>query len=443
MTDTDLAAAGAALILGSGGLALWLISLIARTRGVADRAIAWLGALAAVGAAVTAIAIGARPPAAGTALALDGATTFFTVLVGVATAVSLVLSVAGARPARPRGDEVALVLFSAAGAAIAVAATDSLVLLAALALQVLPASALGVRRDVPRAVRGYLSGATSVAITAYGIALLYAATGETAYAALGRATHNSLYLAGIGLVLAGSAARVALGSGQWSTVATCASLAALLRFAGATHSGDVALDWEVSLAVLAAVALVIGAIAALTETRLARLFGYATVAQLGYVLVAAAAFAAPAAAFSLVLFAVVSLGGIGVVALLPEPDPSLADLAGLARRRPLVALAIGVLVLGLAGLPPTGGFLAKAFVLEAAVRAQLLWLVIVGSLATAVTAVALARVALACFAPQRLDAIAPPRARIGTAVLLGLGVAILIVGLGPGPLLDAAQAVRF
>ena len=437
MTDTDLAAAGAALILGSGGLALWLIALIARTRGVADRAIAWLGALVAVGAAVTAIAIGARPPAAGTALALDGATTFFTVLVGVATAVSLVLSVAGARPARPRGDEVALVLFSAAGAAIAVAATDSLVLLAALALQVLPASALGVRRDVPRAVRGYLSGATSVAITAY------AATGETAYAALGRATHNSLYLAGIGLVLAGSAARVALGSGQWSTVATCASLAALLRFAGATHSGDVALDWEVSLAVLAAVALVIGAIAALTETRLARLFGYATAAQLGYVLVAAAGFAAPAAAFSLALFAAVSLGGIGVVALLPGPDPSLDDLAGLARRRPLVALAIGVLVLGLAGLPPTGGFVAKAFVLEAAVRAQLLWLVIVGSLATAVTAVALARVALACFAPQRLDAVAPPRARIGTAVLLGLGVAIVIAGLSPGPLLDAAQAVRF
>ncbi len=440
MTDTDLAAAAAAFVLASGGVALWLIAM---TRRVGDRAIAWLGALVAVGATATAIANGARPPAFGSALALDAATTFFTTLVALATAVSLVLALAGARPARPRGDEVALVLFAAAGAAIAVAAADLLVLLAALALLALPSSVLGARKDIPRALSRYLSGATTLAVTAYGIALLYAATGETAYAALGRATHNPLYLAGIGLVLAGLVARAVLASGHWSTIATLASAAALLRFAGATRSGDAALDWEVSLAALAAVALAVAAIAALTETDLARLLRYATVAQLGYVLVAAAGFAAPAAAFSLALFAALSLGAIGIVALLPGRDPSLADLAGLVRRRPLVALAIGAHVLGLAGLPPTAGFLAKAFVFEAAVRAQLLWLVIVGALATAVIAVALARVVLACFAPPRLDAVAPARARVATAVLLGLGVAVLVAGFGPGPLLDAAQAVRF
>src|SRR5205823_7966746 len=202
-------------------------------------------------------------------------------------------------------------------------------------------------------------------------------------------------------------------------------------------------NWEVSLAMLAVAALAVGAVAALTETRLRRLVRYATQVQLGYVLVAAAGFAAPAAAFSLVVFATLSLGVFGVVALLPEDDPRLSDLAGFVRQRPLVALALGIFVLGLAGLPPTAGFLARAYVLEAAVRGQLLWLVVVGALAMAVSAVALARIVLACFAPPRLDAVAPQRARIGTVVLLALALAVVIAGVVPGPLLDAAQAVRF
>jgi len=133
----------------------------------------------------------------------------------------------------------------------------------------------------------------------------------------------------------------------------------------------------------------------------------------------------------------------GVVALLPEDEPQLSDLAGLVRRRPLVALALGTFVLGLAGLPPTAGFLARAYVFEAAVRGQLLWLVVVGALATVVSAVAFARIVLACFAPPRLDAVAPQRARIGTAVLIALALAVMVVGVIPGPLLDAVQAVRF
>jgi NADH-quinone oxidoreductase subunit N len=440
VTETDLAAAGAAIVLALGGLA---IALIALTRMVSDRALTWLGATVGIGAAVAAVANGPRTTVSGSSLALDGATAFFVVLIAGATALGLILSSAGARPARIRGDQVALLLYAAAGAATIVAAADLLVLFAGLALLSIPLSAIDARGDRHGAVRRALSSATALAVTAYGIALLYAATGETGYAALGRATHNPLYLAGLGLILAGLTWRAAIASRAWSILVTVGITGVLLRLIGTTRSGDVALDWEVSLAVLAALALAIGALAALTETSLRRLIGYATLGQLGYVLVASAGFAAPPAAFAITVTTTLSLGLFGVVALLPEDEPQLSDLAGLVRRRPLVALALGTFVLGLAGLPPTAGFLARAYVFEAAVRGQLLWLVVVGALATVVSAVAFARIVLACFAPPRLDAVAPQRARIGTAVLIALALAVMVVGVIPGPLLDAVQAVRF
>jgi len=440
MTQTDLAASGAAIVLAGSGLA---IAAIAMTRMVGDRAIAWLGALAAAGSIAMTIANGNATAPIGSGFALDGSGMFFTVLVAGATAVSLALAAAAPRPAVVRGDQVALVLFAAAGAAVIVAAADLLVLFAGLALLSIPLSGFAERRYAPAAVRRTLSSATGLAVTAYGVALLYAATGELGYAALGRATHNPLYLAGLGLVLAGLAWRAVTASGRWSIVVLVGATAALLRLIGATRAGDVALDWQVSLATGAAVAIAIGVIAALTETRVRQTIAYAVLAQMGYVLVATAGIAAPAAAFSLAVMSALALGAFGVVALLPEEDPRLSDLAGLVRQRPLVAVALGIFVLGLVGLPPTVGFLARAYVLEAAVRGQLLWLAIVGALATAVSAVALARIVVACFAPPRLDAVAPQRARIATAMLLTLAVAIVVAGIVPGPLLDAVQAVRF
>ena len=137
------------------------------------------------------------------------------------------------------------------------------------------------------------------------------------------------------------------------------------------------------------------------------------------------------------------LGLFAVLAILPQREPVLDDLAGLARRRPLAVLALALIVLGLVGAPPTVGFLEKVYVLEAAVRAQLLWLVVLGALASVVTTVAYARLVLACFAAPRLDAVAPPRMRVGTAIALIIALAVLAAGLAPGPLLEAAQTVHF
>jgi len=278
----------------------------------------------------------------------------------------------------------------------------------------------------------------------YGIALLYTATGGTGYADLGRATHNPLYLAGLALALTGIASHVVLAPAQrWSLVSTIAAAGAVLRLAAVTRSGEAALDWEVSLATLGALAIVTAAVAPLAERRVRWLVGYATISQLGFVAVAAASSAAPAASFALAAYGATAVGLFGLVALLPSGEPVLADLAGFARRRPLVVLALGVIALELLGLPPTVGFIARLYVFEAAVRAQLLWMVVLGALATVSGTAIYARLVLACFAPPPLDAVAPPRARVPTAITLIAALAIVAAGVAPAPLLDAAQLVHF
>ena len=448
MTEADLRAVAPALILAASAVVTAVLAIPTKSDA---RALAWLGAVASLGAAAAAVAIGPSSgdeTGFGGTIARDGASLFFVTLIGTTAAALLLLSSAGPRRSRRSADEVALVLFSASGGALVVSAADLLVLFVGLALLTLPLYVLTGRRSAPRGddrgSRHVLLGAASTAAALYGIALLYAATGETGYAGVGRATHNPLYLAGLALVLAGIVSHVVLAPGhRWTILVNVATIGALLRLAAATRSGEAALDWEVSLATLAALALAIAAVASLAERRVRWLAAYGAISQLGYVAVAAAASAVPGAAFAMAAYVVVAVGLFGVLAILPQEEPVLADLAGLARRRPLLVLGLGVVVLGLIGVPPTAGFLAKLYVYEAAVRAQLLWLVALGALATVASVAPYVRLVLACFGPPRLDAVAPPRARLGTALVLIVAIAIVVAGIAPGPVLDVAQTVRF
>jgi NADH-quinone oxidoreductase subunit N len=283
-----------------------------------------------------------------------------------------------------------------------------------------------------------------VATVAYGVALLYAATGETAFGAFGRATHNPLYLSGLALVAGGLLFQLLVApTERWSVLVNVAAIGALLRVTAATRTGDMSLSWQVTLAVLAALAICIGTVAALTEQRLRRLVGYATLLQLGSVAMAAATFALPAAAFALCVSAASAIALFATIAALRADDPRLRDLAGLARRRPALVIGIAVALAAVVGLPATAGFIGRIYVFEAAVRGQLLWLIVLAALAAAASFVAFARVVLACFPAPPIDAIALPRARVQTVVALLAALAIVAAGLLPGPLLQAASAVRF
>ena len=383
-----------------------------------------------------------------TGAAWDGSSVFFVSLVAVIVAALGPLAAARPRSRGRRVQDLGLLLLSTIGAVVAVVATDLVALFGGLVLLTVPLYAVtGGRstRAVERAVPGFLLGASATATAGYGIALLYASTGQTAYAGLGRATANPLYLAGLAFLCAGLVTHLALGPAtRPSILRNVAIAAALIRLIAATRNGDVALDWEVTLATLGALALVVAGLCALAERRVGRLVGWALISQLGYSAVGVAGSTAPAAALSLAVYTALGIGILGFLAVLPEADdPTLGDLAGFARRRPVLVVGLGVLVAGLIGIPPTAGFIARLWIFEAAVRAQLLWLVLLGALAAAAGAAAYGRIVLACFAPPRLDAVAPARARVATAVVILAALVVLIDGVFPGPLLDLAQTVRF
>jgi NADH-quinone oxidoreductase subunit N len=466
MTAGDLCAVAPVAVLAGGACLIVIVDLFGR---LGSRMLGALGALIALGAAAVAISLGPGAAGFGGMLGRDSPSVFFVALIGIVTAAALLLG-AGylTREHLPPGEVVALLLFSAAGGALMASADDLLLLFLGLELLSLPLYVLtGLHRGRIHgdegALKYFLLGAAISAVLLYGIALLYAATGQTAFTGLGRATRNPLYLAGVALVLAGLAFKAALVpfhawapdayesaptpvTAQMSVVAKVAAFAALLRLMAATRSGDAGLDWQVTLATLAAVTIVVANLSALGQRRVKRLLAYSSIAHAGYVAIAAAAagtLAGPTVAFYLAVYAALTFGAFGVLALLPNDDPALDDLGGLARHRPVLVGALGVFLFGLIGFPPTAGFVAKLYVFEAAARGQLLWLVVLGVLASVVSAAYYLRVLLACFAPPRLDAVAPRRARIGTAIVVLAALAVIVLGVAPVPLLEAARTVRF
>lgn len=463
MTATDVIGALPLIVLAGGACLVLLGDLVIHADG---RAWVALGAIAALGAAIVAVVVGTGDGAFAGALRRDGASVFFAAVVATSTAAALLLGVGYVSAAGlPSAEVTALMLFSASGAVLMAAAGDLLVLFVGLELLSLPLYALTGLLDRARhadesALKYFLLGAAASAVFAYGIALVYAATGSLAVGALASAT-SPVGLAGIALLLAGLAFKAALvpfhfwapdayvsaptpATAFMAVVAKLGAFAALLRLGSAiTAPGEAAVDWRASIAIIAAVTLLVANLAALGQTSLKRLLAYSSIAHAGYITTAAAAgvVASGAVAFYLVVYAALTLGAFGVITLLANDDPQLADLHGLARRRPFLVIVLGVLLLGLAGLPPTAGFLAKLYVFEAAVGAQLAWLVILGVLASVVSAAYYLRVLFACLAEGEGEPATGPS--IGGGVVLLAALAVLVVGVIPGPLLDAVQSVRF
>jgi NADH-quinone oxidoreductase subunit N len=463
MTLTDLFAVLPFVVLVAGACLVIVVDLAIP----ADRrAWVWLGAAVAAGAAISAALIGGGEAGFGGAVRRDGASTFFAAIVSASTAAALLLAVGYVtRIALPAAEITALMLFSAAGAILMASAGDLLIVFIGLELLSLPLYALtGLLREARHgdeaALKYFLLGAAASAVFAYGIALVYTATGSLAIGALGAVT-SPVGLAGIALLLSGLAFKAALvpfhfwapdayvsaptpATAFMAVVAKLGAFAALLRFASAiTASGATAIDWRASIAVIAAITLVLANLAALGQSSLKRLLAYSSIAHAGYIAVAASAGVVASApiAFYLVVYAALTLGAFGIITLLANDDPRIEDLHGLARRRPLLVVALGVLLIGLTGLPPTAGFLAKVYVFEAAMGAQLAWLVVLGVLASVVSAAYYLRVLFACLADGEGEPAG--HATVGGGVVLLAALGVLVVGIVPGPLLDAVQNVRF
>ncbi|KOT77546.1 NADH-quinone oxidoreductase subunit N [Streptomyces rimosus subsp. pseudoverticillatus] len=321
----------------------------------------------------------------------------------------------------PAGEFWFLLLSSAAGAALLPASRDLATLVIALEVASLPAFALvglkrGNRLSSEAALKFFLSSVAATAVMLLGVSFVYAATGSLHLSRVaGALTHlpdpqlATLASAGVALTLVGFAFKTAAVPFHFwvpdTYVGAPLPVAAYLSVVGKAvgFSGLILVAvqgfpsyanvWGPAVAVLAALTMTVGNVAALRQApdrahSAVRLLAWSSVGQAGYLLVpiAAAGYADDAAhaigstvAYAL-MYAAVNLGAFGVAALVARTSPAnrISDYHGLYARRPLAALALGFFLLCLAGLPPgIIGLFAKVTVFSAAVDAGLAWLAVV------------------------------------------------------------------
>lgn len=396
------------LLAGAAVLGLLLGSFLPRRRQ-------WLVRVLAVAACAGGLVAAGLGWSRETAMVFEGSYTIDDAT-NVARAVVLVsvLLVVGMATTQIHGQAretefVVLLLLGALGAVLLAGASDVLLLAAAYLLASVPLYALvGFAKDAPGTEAGlkfYLLGALLGTTMLFGVMLLAGVGGSSAYHEL----HGSLpdvapAAVAVGVVLllggllfkAGAApahfwvpdvtegARPAAGA-IVTTIPKVGALVALYRLV-ATPLADTGLDWPVLLAVVAAVTMTLGNLAAFFQTNVRRLLAYSTISQVGYLLMAVAAagratLALPSLLLYLAAYAVTNLGAFAVVSALPRAD-TLDDYTGLRRHRPWLAVSLVVCLLGLVGTPPTGVFAGKLTIFTATFDAGLGWLVIVAAVNT-------------------------------------------------------------
>jgi NADH-quinone oxidoreductase subunit N len=313
------------------------------------------------------------------------------------------------------------------------------------------------------AMKYFLLGAFSSSIFVFGIALIYGATGSTSLPEVlaGVEGSGSLGLAGVAFLLVGLAFKVAaVPFHMWTpdvyegapTVATAfmsvgakvGGFAALLRiFVSALP--DVSDGWVGAVAILSALTLILGNVVAIVQPNIKRMLAYSSIAHAGYILIAVAASADSsdglgAALFYMLAYLFTNLGAFAVVIAVERQEGRgvmLDDHKGLAKRSPLLALAMAYFMLSLTGVPPTGGFSGKFYVFRAAIDADLLWLAIVGVITSVISGYYYLRVVYLMYMFDGEGEVSNKLA-LNTAVVLTV-LATLFLGFLPGTWFDFAR----
>ncbi|PYM95849.1 MAG: NADH-quinone oxidoreductase subunit N [Candidatus Rokuibacteriota bacterium] len=462
--------APALIVMGAGCLVLLLDLLPPRASKVHLATVALLGVVAAL---LTSLAAwGGRGRGFRDMVILDNYALFFHVVICYGAALIVLLSIDYLRRSGVEsGEYYALVLFSTSGMLLLTSASDLIVVflaieLMSLSLYVLSGLFKGRRQAGEASMKYFLLGAFASAFLLYGIALLYGATGTTNIdriaAAAAAAPHDTLLIAGLGLLLVGFGFKISSAPfHMWAPdvyegaptsvtalIATGSKAAVFAVLVRLLLSGvrAVQADWTAVLWVLAALTMTLGNVVAIAQSNLKRLLAYSSIAHVGYMLVglvAGGAAGAGAVLFYLLAYTFTTAGTFGVITLCVragEEAVDVRDYAGLGRRHPVLAFALALLLLSLVGIPPLAGFVGKFYLFGAAVRAGFVWLTVLGVLNSAVAAYYYLRVIVTMYMqePDGQSASVAPSFAGGLAVTIAV-IGVVLLGLMPAPFVDLAQ----
>jgi NADH-quinone oxidoreductase subunit N len=431
-----------------------------------------LGAIALVGslAALAATLFQSQYPGLGfwNMVQVDSFSVFFHFLVAAVTLIVILTSfeymqVQGIRA----GEYYALILFGALGMSLMSSAVELVLIFIALEISSISTYILaGFRRRAAisseSSVKYFLLGSFATAFFLYGVALMFGATGSTSITVIGNALRSGnipvLAYVGVALMFVGLGFKVAAAPfhvwtpdvyegapapvvGFMSTAPKAAVFAVLLRIMfEANAPGRLWLIW-----VAAALSMTIGNLGALVQDNVKRLLAYSSIAHAGYLLVAYAAppnNGIPAAMFYAASYAAMNVGAFAVISHIGgegERYVTLEDYEGLGRRSPLLAAILTIFLLSLIGIPITGGFFAKFYVFSAALQANLVGLVIIGVLNSAVASYYYLRLIVVMYMREAREEVplSPIPLGLAAALAISLGTTIYL-GVLPGRILDYA-----
>ena len=400
---------------------------------------------------------------------VDTFSVFFHFLVTAVTAVVILTSYEYMEVQQIRaGEYYGLILFGAVGMCLMSSAVELVLIFIALEISSISTYILaGFRRRAAisseASVKYFLLGSFATAFFLYGIALMFGATGSTSISTISQVLRSGnipvLAYAGIALMFVGLGFKVAAAPfhiwtpdvyegapspvvGFMSTAPKAAVFAVLLRIMfEANAPGRLWLIW-----VTAALSMTLGNLGALVQNNVKRLLAYSSIAHAGYLLVAFAALPGsgiPAAMFYTASYAAMNVGAFAVVshfASAGERYVTLEDYSGLGRRSPLLAATLTIFLLSLIGIPITGGFFAKFYVFSAALQANLVGLVIIGVLNSAVGAYYYLRVMVVMYMREPREEAPLPPVPTGLRAALTLTVfATIYLGILPGRVLEYAS----
>src|SRR5881398_485985 len=424
--------------------------------------VALAGAAAAIASALSLMHVPTRAWLFGRMLVFDGFSVYFKVLLGLALLAAVWMSL-GSHEVRgqPNEGEYFTLLLSSALAMFLMAAAGNLLMaylsleFASLTSYVLTGFLRHNRRSGEAALKYLIYGGVASGAMIYGMSWVFGLTGSMDYAGIARgvatldaASRPALFL-GLVLVLAGFGYKIAsVPFHMWApdvytgapipvtaflaVGSKAAGFAMLLRFFhfGVGHDGVAAAAAAMPLPQLASVLCVatmtLGNLAALSQTNMKRLLAYSSIAHAGYALLGFVVFAdrgVEALLFYLVAYYLMNLGAFWVVMLIANATgrEDLDGYRGLAWRGGAApALALGVFLFSLAGLPPLAGFVGKFNVFAAGVQAQLYVLVVIGLLNSVISLYYYARVVKTMF--LALPAADDPAMRFTPSELGAVGV---------------------
>ena len=403
-------------------------------------------------------------------LAVDEFSLFFNLFFLVCAALVILSSVDYVSKFKAfQGEYYALVLLAAVGMMLMASTRELISVFVALELTGISLYALtGFLKDPKSSEAGMkylLLGAVASAVLLYGMAMVFGLSGSThfkdiAQAIPGDLVDNPALLMGMVLLVAGFGFKIATVPFQmWvpdvyegaptpitaylSVASKAAGFAVILRvFYEAL--GPVSMDWGMMFGVLAAITMTLGNVVAIAQTNIKRMLGYSSIAQAGYLMMGLAAVSAlgrSGLVFFLIAYALTNLGAfIAIIAVSNKTGSDLiSDYSGMAKRAPLLALALGLCLISLTGIPPTAGFMAKIYIFNAAVDYDLMWLVIIAVLNTAISAYYYLRVVKVMYLGAPLSEEAVPSSGALRAALSAACLGVLLLGVYPWALLKVAE----